>query len=458
MTLSRTIAEFVVGVQVPPEARAAGQAPVIDCLACILSGARTKTVQAIAGLIVEPSGPSSLLGQGRRAGARSAALLNGTSGHALDFDDINWNLYGHPSTVLVPALVAVAEAQGGVSGVRFLDAYAIGVEVSARIGGWINPDLYLRGWHATAALGVLGAAAAVARLSYLNTDKTMQALSIAASQACGLRENFGSMVKPLHAGRAAEAAVLSVQLAQAGFIGSDRALDGRFGYFAVLSGNTAPDCAALAAALGAPWDITQGGIALKRYPSCGATHCALDALLEMRETMGFAIEDVAEIRCSAEPLALKVLQYPCPRDGLEGKFSMEFCLALAAAEGAPRLKHFSTEWTGAPAIVDLLKRITVVDREDLAGARNDAVPAHVEVILRDGTRAERTVRVPVGDPRRPMADSERRDKFLDCCTLVLGDAAQDVWEAFATFHERDDIAPVVERLNAVAPTSKAAHA
>lgn len=458
MTLARTIADFVVDAQVPPEVRAASEAPVIDCLGCILSGARTETVQAILGLIEEPSGSSSLLGQGRRAGPRSAALLNGTSGHALDFDDINWNLYGHPSTVLVPALVAVAEAQGKVSGKRFLDAYAIGVEVSARIGGWINPDLYLRGWHATAALGVLGAAAAVARLSGLDRDKTINALAIAASQASGLRENFGSMVKPLHAGRAAEAAVLSVQLAQAGFTGSERALDGRFGYFAVLTDKQAPDCAALADVLGAPWDILESGIALKRYPSCGATHCALDALLDMREAMGFSIGDVAEIRCGAEPLALKVLQYPRPRTGLEGKFSMQFCLAVAAADGAPRLKHFTREWTESAAIVDLLPRIAVVDRDDLAGARNDAVPAHVEVILRNGQRAERTVRIPVGDTRRPMSEVERRAKFLDCSVPVLGDAASDAWDALATFRQAEDIAPLIARLNAVATTRETSHA
>lgn len=457
MTLIRAIAEFAVNASVPVDVRSESEAAVIDCLGCILAGGGTKTVQALSGLVQGSSGSATLLGQGRTTDARSAALINGTAGHALDYDDINWNLYGHPSTVLVPTLLAVAETDGVRSGAAFLEAFAIGLEVAAKLGCRINPGLYLRGWHATSALGVLGAAAAAARLMGLDVAETSHALAIAASQAAGVRENFGTMVKPLHAGRASEAAVLSAQLARAGFVGSEHALDGRFGYFAVLATESAPGAGDFADLLGAPWEVTDPGIVLKRYPSCGATHCALDGLLGLRDELGFTPEEVERIRCGAESLALKVLPYPRPRTGLEGKFSMEFCLALGAAVGAPRLEHFTERWVSDPAIRDLLPRISLVEQDDLGGSRNDAVPAHVEVVLRDGRRAERTVRVPSGDPRSPMPRAERQAKFMDCATPLLGTKAEEAWNGLAHLGDTDDLPALVGLMSGTASRREAAY-
>lgn len=455
MTLVKTIAEFAVAAEIPGEARLAGRAAVADCVGCILAGARTATVEALVAGLAPAVGAATLIGRGGSADARTAALVNGTAGHALDYDDIDWHLYGHPSTVAVPALLAFAEAEGSRSGADLLDAYAVGVEVMGKLGLAINPGLYLRGWHATATIGVIGTTAACARLAGLDAKRAANAIAIAASQAAGVRENFGTMVKPLHAGRAAEAAVLGVALARAGFTGSLRALDGRFGYFRVLADAEPPDATALASTLGAPWEVSEPGIVLKRYPSCGATHCALDALLDLKGELTFEPADIDRIICGAEPLALKVLQYPMPETGLEGKFSMQFCLALAAIEGPPRLAHFDREWVTSPAVRDLITRIDVADRPDLAGERNDAVPATVEVILRDGRRAERTVLFPRGDPRNPMTQGDRRAKFLDCAAVLAPAVCQQAFDALETLETAGDVGQLVTML-AVPPAGRRA--
>lgn len=443
-TLAQALADFAQTAVVSAAVREAAHVAIVDCLGCIIAGAGTETVKTLAATLGQQQGPATLFGLNRRAGLRDAALVNGTAAHALDYDDISWTLYGHPTVVILPPLLALAEAEN-YSYVELLDAYAVGVEVAAKLGRWANPALYLRGWHATSALGVLGAAAGAARLMKLSTSQTTASLAIAASHASGLRENFGTMVKPLHAGRAAESALLSAMLAKSGFTASENALDGRFGYFAVLETASTPSAQDMSDVLGSPWEMLAPGIVLKRYASCGATHCALDALLAMKQELGFSGADVSEIRCGAEPLALKVLQYASPVTSLQAKFSMQFCLSVAASEGAPRLRHFTDEWATNPVIMDLMRRTSVVDRPDLGKQRNDAVPAEVEIILRDGRSETRSVAFPSGDPRNPMTEAERKEKFLDCTGDKLRDGSA-AWTSLQNLLGGDPLLPALERL------------
>jgi 2-methylcitrate dehydratase PrpD len=432
-TLTGVLARFATEAEVPEEAAAASRPAVIDCLGCILAGAAEESGRIMgAALAAEGAGgQATLLGTAQRAGPRDAALANGLAAHALDYDDISWPLYGHPSVAILPAAFALAEETGADLG-ALLEAYAVGVEVAAKIGRWANPDLYLHGWHATGVIGALGAAAAAARMLGLDDRAAAHALGIAASGSAGLRRNFGSMTKPLHAGRAAETGVLAARLAAGGYTANDEALEGRFGFFETFGGRALPRPDALAESLGAPWEAVDPGIVLKRYPSCGATHCALDALLALRARHGFGHDAIAEIVCGAERLATRVLQFPRPGTGLEGKFSMHFCLAVAAVDGPPGLRHFTPAWVSDARVRALLPSITLSDREDLGSGVNDAVPACVEVVLRDGTRLCETVTVPAGDPRKPMSDDDRRRKFLECAAAALDPAAADAaWEALA---------------------------
>ena len=447
-TLSQTIAEFVVSPAVPADAIEKSSVAIADTIGCALAGTTEEGTAILRRTLAGRKnwGSATVIGTGERMSPREAALINGTAAHALDFDDINWTLYGHPSVAVLPAALAVAE-DTGASGKALIEAYAIGVEVAAKIGRFANPGLYVHGWHATCAIGSLGAAAAVARLLKLDAKATAYALGIAASMSAGVRRNFGSMVKPFHAGRAGETGVLAGELAKGGFDSDPEALEGRFGFFQVFSARSTPTSAEMAAVLGKPWDVVDPGIVIKRYPACGATHCAIDAILELRDEHRFTDKDIAEIRVGAEPLALKVLLHARPKTGLEGKFSMQFCAAIAAVDGVPRLAHFAEKWVTDKRVTDLIERTKVYDRTDLGGPVNDAVPAAVDIVLKDGRTLSRTVSVPLGDPRNPMSERELAGKFVGCATPVLGESkAKAAWEALGRldrFASMDDMRPAL---------------
>ena len=222
---------------------------------------------------------ASVFGHGFGAPAGEAALVNGTSAHALDFDDVNMSMRGHPSVPLLPAVLALGEKIGS-SGRELIDAFVLGFEVECKLGRVIGAAHYALGWHATSTLGTLGAAAACARLLRLDMERTQIALGIAASLASGVRQNFGTMTKPLHAGWAARNGVIAATLADRGFTADSAAIEGESGLLHAASGGARLNSRALAS-LGDPWEIVSPGIGVKLYPCCYATHRAIDAALEI---------------------------------------------------------------------------------------------------------------------------------------------------------------------------------
>ena len=450
MTISETLARFVAstGFDALSEAEVtAAKVTISDCIGCAIAGAATG-----AGAIVRrvaqassPDGAATVIGGGRALSAQAAALANGTAAHALDYDDILWTLYGHPSVSILSASLAVAETVGA-SGRDLILAYAIGVEIIGKLGRSVNPLHYEHGWHATASIGVIGAAAACAKLMRLNTEQIAMALGIAASEASGVRRNFGTMTKPFHAGNAARGGVLAAELASAGFTSDLTAFEGEFGWARTLNARSVPKAEELQATLGKPWELSEPGIVLKRYPACGGSHCALDAMIAIRNEHKLGLKEIDKIVCDASPFAKKVLLYPRPKTGLEGKFSMEFCLAVAAIDGHAGLRHFDDKWVRDPRVVDLLQKITFESRSDLEPDFSaDAVPAEVTVHAR-GRSFSKKVLVPSGDPRNPMTTAERREKFLDCTDgLMAGGDASGIFDDL----ERLDAFPQLDAL--VAP-------
>ena len=212
-------------------------------------------------------------------------MANGVAAHAHDYDDMCFVSLAHPSCALVPAALAAGEL-AGASGRDVLDAYVVGFELECRLGMVMNPRHYHeRGWHCTSSIGTLGAAAAASRCWGSMPDATIHALGIAASSACGLKENLGSMVKPLHAGMAARNGVMAARLAKAGFVASVQAIEGPQGYLAAMDSQKPPSALVDAVAdLGSRWEILDTGITVKLYPSCAATHPPLDALLALEAT------------------------------------------------------------------------------------------------------------------------------------------------------------------------------
>src|SRR4051812_35040497 len=326
-------------------------------------------------------GPCRVLGTALRASAANAALANGTAAHALDYDDMCFVSLAHPSAPLVAAALAAGEA-APASGAALLDAYVAGFEIEARLGRAMNPRHYQRGWHCTSTLGTIGAAAAASRLFGLNADAIAHALAIAASEASGLKENFGTMVKPLHAGLAARNGVLAALLARAGMTASAAAIDGPQGFLAAMDGALlALDD--VAADLGTRWEILDTGITVKLYPSCAGTHPTLDALLDLRRRERFAADDVEVIEIGVDPIVPTILIYDRPESGLEGKFSMPFCAAAAVVHGHVGIEPFDAVMLRDPAIAALQQRVAMRIDRTLDGAAPPLTQANVTVRLRD---------------------------------------------------------------------------
>ena len=311
MTVSETLAAFVTSTRFadlgPSQITAARQA-ISDCLACTIAGSVTST-SVIVRRVAEVSsarGACTVFGGSQRLCAQSAALANGTAAHALDYDDILWTQYGHPSSTVWSAALAVGESVGA-SGRDVILAYAIGVQINGKLGRLVNPLHYAHGWHATASIGVIGAAAAAASLMRLTQQQTAMALGIAASEACGVRRNFGTMTKPFHAGNAARGGVLAAELALEGFTSDLTAFEGEFGWAKTLNARSVPTAEALGSLLASSWELDEPGVVFKRYPACGATHCALDAMLAIRKENDLAVSDIEKIVCDASPFAKTVL-------------------------------------------------------------------------------------------------------------------------------------------------------
>jgi 2-methylcitrate dehydratase PrpD len=413
------IAEFVSKTgwdAVPAAAAAAAKRAVLDTIGVTLAGSVEPPAAILRGLAeVEGGTPlCTVIGTPLRTGAVWAALVNGAAAHALDFDDTNFAMMGHPSAPVLMAALAAGEA-AAATGRGLLLAFLIGFEVEVALGEAVNPSHYERGWHATGTLGALGAAAAAAKLLELDPAATLTALGIAASQASGLKENFGTMTKPFHAGHAARSGVLAALLARDGFTASASALDGAQGFLAL-----ARDARGGAVGeLGAPWRILSTGVAVKPYPCCAMTHSAIDALLDLRREHGIQGDDVAGVEVEVSPIVPTVLLHPSPSTGLEAKFSMEYCSATALARGRIGVEAFDDAAVQDPEIRGLMRRVTMRVIPEGVNTGTGSAHSDVRVTLRDGRVVTRPARGARGHPDAPLTDAELRAKFESCAARVL---------------------------------------
>lgn len=428
---------FAAEAAAPDAARGRARTAWLDSVGVILAGCvepPATIVQRIAAVDGAP-GPCRILGTTRATGAGTAALANGTAAHALDYDDMCFVSMAHPSAPLVAASLAAGELAGS-SGRDLLDAYVVGFEIECALGRAMNPSHYARGWHSTSTLGVVGAAGAVARLLRLGRTRAAHAIAIAASEACGLKENFGTMVKPLHAGVAARNAVLAGLLAAEGFTASPAAIDGPQGFVAAFSDGSR-DVSGILAGLGSRWEIVETGITVKLYPSCAATHPTLDALLDLRRQHGFGVDDVAAIEVAVDAVTPGVLIYAEPRTGLEAKFSMQFCAAAAAALGRVGVDTFDAAHVTDPAIRRLASRVTMRVDDALGRDAPSLTQARVSVTLSDGHELTARADGARGYPERPASPEELDGKFRACAKRVLTDEA--VEDALGTLHRFEDL-------------------
>ncbi|MGH7323757.1 MAG: MmgE/PrpD family protein [Candidatus Rokuibacteriota bacterium] len=451
MTALARVSEFVVKTTLddcPREALAQVRRAALDTVGVMLAGAGEPVARAVREVARAEGGTPlcTVVGTRLRTSVTWAALANGTAGHAHDFDDTSFALMGHPSVPLLAALLAAGEAEMA-DGAAVALGYVIGFEIDAALGSAMNPAHYQRGWHATSTIGSLGCAAAVARLLGLDLAQTRHALGLAASLASGLKENFGSMTKPYHAGHAARNGVLAALLAREGLTASESALDGPQGYAAVF-GERASAGDALEG-LGRRWHLVESGIAVKPYPSCALTHAAIDALLDLRRQHGLRTEQVAAVEIGVNRVTPGVLIYPTPATALERKFSMQFCAASALAHGRVDFTSFTEGEVRDPVVRSLMDRTTMVVDERLSDRLIEHAWSRVTLRLTDG----RTLAVPprgaTGHPDRPLSAEALREKFLSCATLALPRSeAEGVAEQLEHLDDIPDVRALTSRLAA----------
>ncbi len=416
--------------QWPAEAIESAHREFIDLVAVMVPGA----VEPVTGLVydtVRPWGEGVATAVGRRQGLASpwAAMVNGTAGHVLDFDDNFDPPKAHATTVLAPAILAMAE-ELEASGARCIDAYIAGLQILGRIGQGVNPVHRNRGWHATATLGALGATAACARLMGLDAGRAAMALSLATSMSAGFMSQFGTMAKPIHAGLAAKAGIVAAGLARAGVTAGLGTLDGPTGMNRLMVG---PDYEELrdsltdiehgqtlrfeTAHVGEPLLILEHGFRVKRFPNCGSAHRAMDALLHLRAEHGFVAEDVARVVVHAPKVHLNNLMHHEPGTGLESKFSMEYALALCLAQGGASLSDFTDEAVMRPEVRRLFPLIVLDPVDKLEGV----FPTTVEVHLKDGRVLAETRAMPLGSKAAPFTTAQYWQKYESCVAGVLSD-------------------------------------
>ncbi len=405
---------------------------IMDTFAAILSGAGSEVAHPLDQYMAlsGESGTSPIMGTARQTSAEMAALVNGTYGHALDFDDVLSMMPAHPSAVIVAVLCADLQHYP-LSGRAFIDAHIMGVEVGAKIGLGMTTEHYHRGFHGTGTLGIFCGVAALARAYRLAPAISEMAFGIAGSMASGIRRNFGTMTKPLHTGWAARSALTAVRLAMSGFTAAPDIFEAKSGFFSTY-GVAQSDPAVALQGLGQPWVMTDPGIALKKFPCCYASHRGMDAVLVLRERMGVTADAVARLECRMPEGGMQVLTYPTPTTGLEGKFSLQYALAAGLLDGAYSLWSFSDEAVNRPAIRDLLQRVKAYEDPSCRGddplfeTRSSGSRGFVEVdfVLHNGqTETVRVAKAP-GHPSRELSWDELAHKFRDCAAHAGLSAAQ----------------------------------
>ena len=390
------------------------QRTLANWLACAIGASRHASVESAlaASLELAPSAQATVLGRSERLDMASAALLNGISSHAFDFDDTHLKTIIHPASPVASAALAVAE-HVRADGRRLIDALVLGVDVACRVGNAIYPDHYDRGWHITGSTGMLGAAAACSRVLGLDAARAAMALGIAASQPIGVREQFGSMTKSLHPGAAARAGLTAALLARHGFTASDRALEAKRGLMQTFSAKC--DWREIGDQLGTRFEISSN--TYKPF-ACGVViHPSIDGCVQLRNAHGLRAEDVERIVLRVHPLVLELTGRTSPRTGLEGKFSVYHACAAGIVFGQAGEGEFSDAMVARPDLVALRQRVTASIDPAIG---EDA--ADVTIVCRGGRELHVFVAHAIGSLEHPMSDTDLTRKFHSLVDPVLGGA------------------------------------
>jgi len=423
--------------QITAKARDEMRRAMLDVLGTMLAGSQEPLGKIITEFVAAQgaSGKSSVVGLPGKTSAMLAALANGTMAHALDYDDAG--LFGHPSAAVTPAVLAVAE-EVGASGADALDACIVGFEIAGRIGAATTRTPYERGYHGTSIYGVFGATAAAGRLYGLTVDQMRQAFGIAGSLASGVRANFGTMTKPLHAGECGRQGVEAAQLARAGFTADPNIIETKVGYGDTLLGHSEYDSEKMVAGLGSAPFVVERGVAIKKFPACYGTHEILDGMFAILAKRPLKPEEIASINVNCRPSPAQL--YRQPELGLHGKFSQHYNIALTIVDGKVVRDSFSDEHIRDQRLREIIAKTEI----NIDPKRPEAQGTEIAITLTNGETIKHQQTMIRGNYNDPLPWQEIVAKFKDNATLVLPNStADEVVKLVGDIENQRSIAPLL---------------
>jgi len=360
-----------------------------------------------------------VIGTTLKVPARFAAFANGIAIHADDYDDTQlavakdrvYGLLTHPTAPALPPALALAEL-GNQPGLDVLTAYQVAVEVETKIAEAINPRHYDEGFHSTATIGAIGAAAGAARVLRLDTEQTQRALGIGASQAAGLRESFGTMTKPFHPGRSAESGVVAAEFAKLGWTSTPIVLEAGRGFFQAAGGGY--DARAIEGKLGNPWTFASPGVSIKPHPSGSLTHPGMGLMLDLIRKHDIRPQQVARVKVGTNRHMPNALIHHRPKNELQAKFSMEFCMAILLLERKAGLAEFTDAVVNRPDVQKMIERIEFGVHPEAEAAGYEKMATLIDIELTSGRRIAGRADFGKGSPANPMSDDELAAKFREC--------------------------------------------
>ena len=460
--LTKYVSEFIVNTKyqdIPPDVIELGRKSILDGFGLALAGSASVMAPLVHRYLQGlgfAGATCSVVGSAMKAPPRFAAFANGVSIHADDYDDTQlssakdrvYGLLTHPTVSTLTSSFAMSEL-GKRSGRDMILAYHVGVEVECKIAEAISPRHYNDGFHTTGTCGSFGSAAACAKLHGLNALQTAYAMGIAAAEGGGLRENFGSMTKPFHAGHAAENGTVAADLAALGWTAADDILEAPLGFFHAAGGGFDPP--SIVNRLGKPWTLKDPGVSIKPFPSGSLTHPAMGEVLRLIRENNILPAQVDKVDVGGNHSMTTTLYHHQPATGLEGKFSMEFCVAILLLERKAGLSQFADTVVRRPDVQAMVKRVNFYVDPEAEAAGFDKMTSIVKIHLKDGKVLSGRAEFAKGSPANPMSYDEVADKFRGCAEFAKWPAQKT--ESVITLVKSLENAPNVNQLAALLTAS-----
>ena len=456
--LTKYVSEFIVGTKyedIPKDVLDLGRKSMLDGFGLALAGSASVLAPLVRQYVKSlgiSDGHASVIGTAMKSHPRFAAFANGASIHADDFDDTQlsaakdrvYGLLTHPTVGVLPPSFALCEL-GRRSGKDLVTAYQVGVEVECKIAEAISPRHYNDGFHTTGTIGSLGSAAACAKLRGLNATQAAYALGVAATEGGGFRDNFGSMTKPFQAARAAENGTTAVDLAALGWTAANDILEAPLGFFQAEGGGFDPP--SIVGRLGKPWTLANPGVSIKPHPSGSLSHPAMGEMLRLIHDNNIKATDVDKVDVGGNHSMTTSLLHHQPMTGLEGKFSMEFCMAILLLEGKAGLPQFTDAVVQRPDVQAMIRRVNFHVDPVAEAAGFDKMTSIIKITMKDGRVINGRAEFAKGSPSNPMSFSEVADKFRGCAEFAKW--PKEKTEAAIAVITSIDTAPDVSKLAAL---------